>query len=210
MKTFLSLSVLTMVFIISAITVNVLSQENDSLVKAFNRSVNLETEKNYTSAISELEKFSKEGEKVYLFNLRMGWLKYSIADYDGSIRYYSKAAELNPKSPEPLLGLRLPYAARNEWTEVKKIYNKIITLDPNNYEANLRLGQIALNENLETAKSFLEKAYTISPSQYEANLSLGYTYYYLGNPSKAQEHLNNALMVSENDSLALAGLKLLK
>ncbi|MCK6603371.1 MAG: tetratricopeptide repeat protein [Ignavibacteriaceae bacterium] len=210
MKTFLSLSVLTIIFIVSAITVNVLSQENDSLVKAFNRSVNFEAEKNYTSAISELEKFSAEGSNVYLFNLRMGWLKYSTADYDGSIKYYKKAAELNPKSPEPLLGLRLPYAARNEWTEVKNIYNSIIALDPNNYEANLRLGQIALNENLQSAKSYLEKAYTISPSQYEANLSLGYTYYYLGNSSKAREHLNNALMVSENDSLAQAGLKLLK
>ncbi len=210
MKTFLSLSMLSIIFIVSIITFNVTSQENDNIVKAFNRSVNFEADKNYSSAISELEKFSKEGEKIYLFNLRMGWLKYNTADYDGSIKYYSKAVELNPESPEPLLGLRLPYAARNEWSEVKNIYNKIIGIDPNNYEANLRLGQIALNENLQSAKNYLEKAYTISPSQYEANLSLGYTYYYLGNSAKAREHLNNALMVSENDSLAQAGLKLLK
>lgn len=72
MKTFLSLSMLSIIFIVSIITFNVTSQENDNIVKAFNRSVNFEADKNYSSAISELEKFSKEGEKIYLFNLRMG------------------------------------------------------------------------------------------------------------------------------------------
>jgi len=91
------------------------------------------------------------------------------------------------------------------------LYGEIIKLDFNNYTANLRLGQILLNSSdFPNAKTFLEKVYNLYPGEYEPNLSLGYTYYYLGNILKAKMLLTNALMLSPNDSLATAGLKLVK
>ncbi|MBZ0199561.1 MAG: tetratricopeptide repeat protein, partial [Ignavibacteriaceae bacterium] len=58
--------------------------------------------------------------------------------------------------------------------------------------------------------TYLERVYKLYPGEYEPNLSLGYTYYYLGNNQKAKELLTKALMLSPNDSLAAAGLKLVK
>jgi hypothetical protein len=51
--------------------------------------------------------------------------------------------------------------------------------------------------------------HNLYPAEYEPNLSLGWTYYYLGNKSRAKELLTNALMLSPNDKLAKEGLELL-
>ncbi len=60
------------------------------------------------------------------------------------------------------------------------------------------------------AKKYLEVAYKHYSSCYEPNLSLGYTYYYLGDQENAKKLLTQALMLNENDSLAVQGLELLK
>ena len=80
-----------------------------------------------------------------------------------------------------------------------------------NYSANLRLGQIYLqNSDYNNAKKYLEIAYNSFPSYYEPNLSLGWNYYYLGYKDKAKTLLTQALMLNEGDSLATAGLNLIR
>lgn len=190
----------------------VFSQQNDSKVKAFNNSINLALKGNYQKAIDELINVYKDNSNDYLINLRLGYLYYLQKNYDESIKYYQKAVSLTQeKSIEPYLGLTLPLAAKEKWNEIEKIYNKILSLDQNNYTANLRLGQIYFNrKEYSKAERYLLKAFEQYPSEYEPNLYLGWTYFYLNKKSEAKKHFINALMVSENDKSATEGLKLVK
>lgn len=190
----------------------VFSQQNDSKVKAFNNSINLALKGNYQKAIDELINVYKDNSNDYLINLRLGYLYYLQKNYDESIKYYQKAVSLTQeKSIEPYLGLTLPLAAKEKWNEIEKIYNKILSLDQNNYTANLRLGQIYFNrKEYFKAERYLLKAFEQYPSEYEPNLYLGWTYFYLNKKSEAKRHFINALMVSENDKSATEGLKLVK
>lgn len=190
----------------------VFSQQNDTKIKAFNNSINLALKGNYQRAIDELLNVYKENANDYLINLRLGYLYYLQKNYDESIKYYQKAISLTQeKSVEPYLGLTLPLAAKEKWSEVEKIYNKILSIDQNNYTANLRLGQIYFNrKEYSKAEKFLLKSFEQYPSEYEPNLYLGWTYFYLNKKSEAKKHFINALMVSENDKSAMEGLKLVK
>ena len=190
----------------------VFSQQKDEKISAFNASINEATKGNYQKAIDVLLNIYKNNENDYLINLRLGYLYYLQKRYDKSIEYYKKAIQLtNEKSIEPFLGLTLPLASQEKWSEVEKAYQKILSIDPNNYTANLRLGQIYFNrKDYSKAENYLKKVYNFYPSDYEANLYLGWTYFYLNKKSDAKFHFVNTLMVSENDKSALEGMKLVK
>lgn len=210
MKRYLLISLTASAAILIFFASTIMSQDPQTNVKAFNASIKQENNGNYKGAIDELLKVYKDNQNDYLFNLRLGWLYYNKEDYTSSKKYYSLANKINP-TVEAKLGLVYPLAALNDWEGVKKTYNEIIKADANNYTANLRLGQIYLNSSdFNNAKTYLEKVYKLYPGEYEPNLSLGYTYYYLGSGQKAKELLTKALMLSPGDSLATAGLKLVK
>lgn len=211
MKKYMIISVVLVsaIFIFLSVTIN--SQAGDDKVKSFNESIRLETAGKYDQAISSLTKIYTANKENHLINIRLGWLYYQKKDYAKSKEYYKNAIKSNGSSIEAKIGLTLPLAELNEWDEIKKIYLEIINLDSKNYTANLRLGQIHLaNADYKNAKKYLEVVYNLYPVYYEPNLSLGWTYFYLGDMTKAKKLLTQALMLKENDSLALEGLKLIK
>lgn len=203
-----------LIILVSTIILNrvVFSQQNDSKIKAFNNSINQALKGNYQKAIDELINIYKDNSNDYLVNLRLGYLYYLQKNYDESINYYKKAISLtNQKAIEPLLGLTLPIAAKEKWSELEKIYFEILALDQKNYTANLRLGQICFNrKEYLKAETYFKQVFDLYPSDYEANLYLGWTYFYLNKKSEAKKHFINTLMVSENDKSAMEGLKLVK
>jgi len=205
------------IFLIAAVLIvyfgtNALTAPQDEKIGAFSASINDEVNGNYTEAINKLLKIYDANKQNYLINLRLGWLHYLKESYDISKKYYKSAVSLTgEKSVEPYLGLTLPLAALEEWEEVQNIYNKILTIDPNNYTANLRLGQIYLNnKDYQNAKKYLEKAYKNYRAEFDVNLSLGWTYYYFGDKQKAKELFTNALMLNSKDALASQGYELSK
>ena len=208
LKPFFTIIIIT---VVTVFAVNNLSQTNDTKVEAFNSSINYEKENNYKQAIDALTSSYEVNKDDYLFNLRLGWLYYINKNYSGSVKYYGIAKNLKPSAIEPLLGLTLPLAAQEKWNEVKSQYEIILQKDKNNYTANLRLGQIYLNnKDYQNAKKYLETAYNFFPGEYDPNLSLGWTYYYLGDKVKSKNLLTNALMLNPGDELAAEGLELIK
>lgn len=187
-----------------------LTAPQDEKIGAFSASITDEANGNYTEAVNKLMKIYDANKNNYLINMRLGWLHYLKESYDISKKYYKNAISLTQeKSIEPYLGLTLPLAALKEWSEVKNTYEKILLLDPNNYTANLRLGQIYLNnKDYRNAKLCLEKAYLNYKAEFEVNHSLGWTYFYLGDKKKANELFTNALMLNSKDALASQGYEL--
>lgn len=211
MKKFVFISTAFSIVILMFFAVKLNSKTPDEKVKAFNESIKLESDGKIDKAIEPLLKIYNTAKENYLITLRLGWLYYQKKDYPRSKDYYSEAIRLNPKSIDAKLGLTLPLSALNEWNKVKELYLDILKTNAMDYTANLRLGQIYLqNGDYNNAKKHLEIAYNTFPSYYEPNLSLGWTYYYLGIRDKAKILLTQALMLSEGDKLASEGLKLLE
>lgn len=189
----------------------VLSQKTDTKLEAFHKSLQHENAKEYQKAIQVLLPVVKEQKDDYLLNLRLGWVSYLAGSYTESKQYYSKAVAVNSKSVEALLGRTLPLASLNDWSAVEEDYRAILKIDPMEYTANLRFGQILLNKGAYAeAKPYLERVLTLYPGSYEPNLSLGWTCYYLGDRKRAGALLSTALMLSPGDTLAIKGLDLLR
>jgi tetratricopeptide (TPR) repeat protein len=184
----------------------------DEKITAFAASLQDETNGNYKEAINKLTKIYENNKDHYLMNLRLGWLNYLNGSYDQSKKFYRNAVRLtSEKTIEPFLGLTLPLAALEEWDEVRNTYTRILKIDPNFYTANLRLGQIYIeNKDYANAKTHLDKAYEVYPSEFEVNLSLGWTHYYLGNKQRAKDLFITALMLNSNNDLAKQGYNLVK
>jgi tetratricopeptide (TPR) repeat protein len=211
MKKYLIVSSVVISLIMLFFAINLSSKTPDEKVKSFNASVKHENEGNIDKAIESLTLIYASNKENYLLNIRLGWLYYQKKDFSKSKEFYSSAISLRPNSIEAKLGLTLPSSADNEWDTVKELYLDILKIDAMNYSANLRLGQIYLqNSDYNNAKKYLEIAYNSFPSYYEPNLSLGWNYYYLGYKDKAKALLTQALMLNEGDSLATAGLNLIR
>lgn len=211
-KNYVVLSLLFVAAIAALISAEVLTHKTSGKTEAFHESLKQENAREYRKSIQTLEAIYKDSPDDYLLNLRLGWLHYNAGNTLESQKYYAQAFTLsNNKSVEALLGQTLPLAALGDWDAVAAAYHSILKLDPMNYTANLRLGQILLNKgSYGDAKSYLERVHASYPGSYEPNLSLGWTYYYLGERQKASSLLTNALMLSPGDTLALQGLNLLK
>jgi tetratricopeptide (TPR) repeat protein len=184
----------------------------DEKITVFNASLADEGNGNYTEAVNKMMKIYDKHKDNYMMNLRLGWLNYLRESYDQSKKFYRSALNISDeKSIEAYLGLTLPLAALEEWDEVRNTYSRILKLDPENYTANLRLGQIHLNNaDYKNARNYLERAFNAYPGDYELNLSLGWTYYYLGINKRAKELFTTALMLSPDDVSATQGYNLVK
>ncbi len=209
-KIFYLVSIVVILVTVVAVTSAVYSNKADGRINAFNNSIAQAEKGNYTEAIKELNNIYSNFTNDYLINLRLGYLYYLTKKYDESIKFYSKAVELrNSQSVEAYLGLVLPLAAKERWNDVAKTYDKILSLDPNNYTANLRLGQILMNKKeYKKADQYLSKVNRLFPSDYEANLYYGWNLFYLNRKAEAKEKFIYVLMVSKNDESASEGLKL--
>lgn len=191
----------------SLLTANI--KPDDDKLKAFRESVSEESIGNYKKAIEVINNHYNKNKNDYLVNLRLGWLYYLSKDYEKSISFYNEAVRLSANSAEALLGLTYPLSAMNKWGEIEKIYKKILDKDKHNYSANLLLGQIYLNNgSYLNAKVLLENLSSNYPGDYEVNLYLGWTYYYLGNKSKANQLFTNALIQNSGSASAIEGLNL--
>lgn len=210
MKKYVLLSVSIIIIIFVVFSVLAFEQKIDPKITAFNKSLTYETNKDYLSAVKELLNIYDNNEDNYLINLRLGWLYYNTGLYTESVLYYEKANKIL-SSIEAKIGLTLPLSKLEKWDDVKNIYEQILKLDPQNYTANLRLGQYyLLRGNYSQANKYLSVSYKNYPSDYESNLSFGWTQYYLGNRKLAKELFTNTLMLSPNDSLATIGFNISK
>ena len=181
-------------------------------IHSINNSLIFENNSKYEQAIKEVKNALESNNKNYMLNLRLGWLYYQKGDFQESVKYYRSAFNISgKKSVEALLGDVYPQSYLKNWSEVEADYKSVLKLDPNNYTANLKLGQIFLyRADYVPAEKYLSKVHELYPGDYSSNLSLAYTYYYLGNNSKSKELFTNVLMLSPRDSLAIKGLMLMK
>jgi tetratricopeptide (TPR) repeat protein len=161
--------------------------------RAFATSIQEENNGNLKRAIQVLLDLAGGGDADYLTTLRLGWLYYNAREFEKSAQYYRDAVRISDNSIEAVLGVTLPYAAQGKWDAVQDAYKAILAKDKLNYTANLRLGQIYMNQgNYVMARRYFDLLSENYPGDYETNLYAGWTYYGLGSKAKAREAFINA------------------
>lgn len=185
------------------------AQDSKATQSAFAKSYDLEAKGDYDDAIRAIKEVYNEG--TYPINLRLGWLYYMQKNYESSVAYYNKAIAAMPAAVEPLWGVLNPLVASEKWTEVDKIYLKILSIDPKNSTANYKLGlNYYYRKNYTAAKKYFDVALNLYPFDYNILLMSAWNNYFLGKTSEAKVLFNKVLLQSPNDASALEGLGLIK
>jgi len=204
--------VLVLALLAAVISLHAQGGKTGSLISHFNASLAFEKQGNYAAALKEMEAIGAEGKESYAVNVRLGWLYYKNSQYDPSENYYRLGIMLSgQKSIEAMLGLTLPLAANQDWKQVESTYQKILGIDPENYSANLRLGQIYLNQgDFARAATYLDRIAERYPTDYETVLSTAWNDFSLGKTTDARRLFERTLMLSPGDTSAQRGLSYLK
>jgi tetratricopeptide (TPR) repeat protein len=185
------------------------SQDYKSIQEAFEKSYFLEYSGEYQKAIDLLK--GVYSEESYEINLRLGWISYMAGFFTESTAYYQKAMDLKPLSIEAKLGFVNPASALGNWEQVKKQYNDILNIDPQNTVANYRMGSIYYgNEDYTTALKYFEKVVNLYPFDHDALLMYGWTNLKLGKLREAEVLFQKVIMNKPNDESAQEGIRMIK
>jgi len=180
--------ILNFVFLATA----TLGMSQANVNEAFSKSYSYENDKDYSKAISVIT--TVYDANSYTMNLRLGWLNYLAGEYVKSQGFYKKAVALESKSVEARLGYIYPTSAMENWDDVIKTYNEILTIDPNNSTVNYRMASIySYRKNYTKAAGYAEKVVALYPFDYDSNYLLGYIYISLGKIKEAKICLIRAL-----------------
>jgi len=116
-----------------------LAAQPDWIRNAFARSIEHETNGDYQQAIDELIRLPQQPQTDYPVHLRLGWLSYLSGDYPTSERHYQAAIAALPQATEPRVGYLLPVLAQGRYAEAETIARQLVSVEPDNYYASLRL-----------------------------------------------------------------------
>jgi tetratricopeptide (TPR) repeat protein len=177
--------------------------------EAFSKSQAYEARGNFGDAISSMKAVYQEDS--YEINLRLGWVTYLNGSFTESAAYYQKAINLKPYAIEAKFGFVLPASALGNWDQVVSQYNAILEIDPQNTQANYRMGSIYYGRNdYAKAEKYLEKVINLYPFDYDTMILYAWTNYKLGKFREAQVMFNKTLMNRPKDTSAMEGLSLIK
>ncbi|MBV9675501.1 MAG: tetratricopeptide repeat protein [Acidobacteriaceae bacterium] len=115
--------------------------------------------------------------------LLAGLTHMQLAEYTEAKASAEQAVRLEPSNPAAWTLDGMAKAAVGELKQAEVAYEKALQLNPNEFDANLRLGTLLLNvdQNMDAAKSYLERALQIDPSSLSARFEV----------AKIQAALNN-------------------
>lgn len=192
MRIFKTIAILLAIIIMLSAYVIATTQDVDYVQEAFTNSYTYANKSDYANAIKVIRDVYDE--KSYEMNLWLGWLNYSLGQYEESASYYQKAIDLKPNAIEPRLGYVKPAVALSTWDtetkynkEVAKQCTEILKIDPNQTTANYRMGLICYNKtDYVNAQRYFEKVLVLYPSDYDSTIMLGQTMLKLKQPDDAK------------------------
>ncbi|MCK9421611.1 MAG: tetratricopeptide repeat protein [Bacteroidales bacterium] len=205
-----NLQILSAISIFLVCSLNLFSQTNYTILQeAFSKSYAYESRGNFSDAITAIKSVYKEDS--YEINLRLGWVTYLNGLFTESAAYYQKAINLKPYAIEPKFGFVYPASALGNWDQVINQYNDILAIDPQNTQANYRMGSIFYGRKDYTkAEKYLEKVINLYPFDYDSMILYAWTNFKLGKLREAQVMFNKVLLNKPTDVSALEGLGLIK
>ena len=99
--------------------------------------------------------------------LLMGMTKFVIKDFAGALADFQKAVDLNPELPDLYSYYGLALLTTGDQAGAKKAFEQELRRDPNNFDANLRLGVLYRQDQAnDEALKFFQHALQIRPGDF--------------------------------------------
>lgn len=162
-------------------------------------------------SLSALDGLPAARQGTYMAQLRRGWLLYRLGRYADSIDAYQRAIAAAPKAIEPRVGVLLPQAALRRYSDVEGQAKAVLSIDPHNYLATLRLAFAYYNAGrFGEAAGLYAQLKELYPSDPEVRSGLGWSLLKAGKSVEASRELRELLSIQPRHALAKQGLELLQ
>lgn len=150
-------------------------------------------------------------QSTYMAQLRRGWLLYRLGRYADSIEAYNRAIAAAPRAIEPRVGVLLPQTALRRYGDVETQARVVLTVEPHNYLATLRLAFAYYNAGRFTESATLyAQLKELYPSDAEVRSGLGWSLLKAGRAAEATRELRELLSIQPRHALAKQGLEILQ
>lgn len=126
----------------------------------------------YAEQAIELDPLDANARRIYALNLM--W----VGRRDEAIEQLEEAIAINPNLTAPYFELAVLYRSQNEFELAVATYETVLTIDPGNPRANLRLCQVYIQIGQDSrAEGYCEDALFNDPNYAEAMSTLGWVMY---------------------------------
>ena len=137
-----------------------------------------------------------------------------MTDSDAAVKLLWQATDIDPTLDDAYIYLGLYYNSRSDFTNVIKVYQKLIKYQPNQVSAYLNIGEAYMSfspAKTDDALVYYRKAYTLDPKNTFAALRIGELLAQTGERDEALKYLRIALGDSaKNPTVASEAEKTLK
>ncbi len=132
-----------------------------------------------------IDRILRNGESAET-HLLLGMAKFEALEYPEAIADLTKAAEINPSLPDVYSYLGQAQMASGDMKSAREAFEKELTLNPNDFESNVRLATLLKQEaNYERAHQLLDRALLVRPKDPGALYQVGATYLAAGDMNRA-------------------------
>ena len=113
-----------------------------------------------------IDRILKNGDSAEA-RLLMGMTKFAVKDFAGALADFQKAVDLNPELPDLYSYYGLALLTTGDQAGAKKAFEQELRRDPNNFDANLRLGVLYRQDQAsDEALKFFQHALQIRPGDF--------------------------------------------
>lgn len=161
-------------------------------------------------AISSFQTSVQVDPKFYDGYMQLGLL-FSAKKDMLALSYFENAYKLDTRNMEPLYAQAMFYQNQEKFPEAKKIFHRIIGLDPNYAIAHYNMGWMFLQEDsTQNAWNEFDRAILLEPDYADAYYNRGLCSEILGKFPEAKADYEQCLVFQSNHNLAQSALKRLK
>jgi tetratricopeptide (TPR) repeat protein len=119
-----------------------------------------------------------------------------MSDSDAAVKLLWQATDINPAGEDAYVYLGLYYNSRSDFTNVVKVYQKLVKYQPNQVSAYLNIGEAYMSfspPKIDDALVYYRKAYQVDPKNTFAALRIGQLLAQTGQRDDALKYLKIAL-----------------
>jgi Flp pilus assembly protein TadD len=107
---------------------------------------------------------------------------------------YEKAARFNPSDLDSQTNLATAYLEKGRVGDAERVFNFVVTSDPDQAAANNGLGLVSIQKHdFTAARGHFEKAVQLDPDLVEAQMNLGLLYEMAGDRARARMYFETFL-----------------
>ena len=174
----------------------------------YSRSLVYMDEKKPKKVISLLGPVSDTFEKIFSIQYLLGLGHNQLKQFGEARKYFIKALNIRPNSPNVLHSMAILYDEVKEWEKSDEIYISLIKSDSTDAQAfnNYAYSLVERNHNLDKALTLAKKAIALDPDNPSYLDTIGWIYFKLNENDKAREYIETSVGIKGDNAVVLEHL----